>query len=56
MMKLALFQTNRPPNSLLPLRHKFKSLEEINVDQLQLRPITDQTRTYIYNASNVTNI
>ena len=28
--------------------HKFKSLEEINVDQLKLRPIIDQTGTYIY--------
>ena len=34
--------------------HKFKSLEEINVDQLKLRPIIDQTVTYIYNASRVT--
>ena len=33
--------------------HKFKSLEEINVDQLKLRPIIDQTGTYIYNASKV---
>ena len=29
--------------------HKFKSLEEINVDQLKLRPISDQTGTYICN-------
>ena len=33
--------------------HKFKSLEEINVDQLKLLPIVDQTGTYIYNASKV---
>ena len=33
--------------------HKFKSLEEINVDQLKLRPIIDQTGTSIYNASKV---
>ena len=33
--------------------HKFKSLEEINVDKLKLRPISDQTGTYIYNASKV---
>ena len=33
--------------------HKFKSLEEINVDQLKLRPIIDQTGTYTYNASRV---
>ena len=48
------------PVSNLPARffvttktHKFKSLEEINVDQLKLRPIIDQTGTYIYNASKV---
>ena len=34
-------------------RHKFKSLEEINVDQLKLRPISNQTGSYIYNASKV---
>ena len=28
--------------------HKFKSLKEINLDQLKLRPIIDQTCTYIY--------
>ena len=33
--------------------HKFKSLEEINVDQLKVRPISDQTGTYIHNASKV---
>ena len=33
--------------------HKFTSLEEINTDQLKLRPIIDQTGTYIYNASKV---
>ena len=33
--------------------HKFKSLEEINVGQLKLRPIIDQTGTYIYSASKV---
>ena len=48
------------PVSNLPARffataktQKFKSLEEINVDQLKLRPIIDQTATYIYNASKV---
>ena len=48
------------PVSNLPARffvttttHKFKSLEEINVDQLKLRPIIDQTGTYIYNTSKV---
>ena len=33
--------------------HKFKSLEEINVDELKLRLIIDLADTYIYNASNV---
>ena len=33
--------------------HKFKSLEEINVDQLKLHPIIDQTGTYLYNTSKV---
>ena len=33
--------------------HKFKSPEEISVDQLKLRPIIDQTGIYIYNASKV---
>ena len=33
--------------------HKFKSLDEINIDQLKLRPIIAQTSTYIYNASKV---
>ena len=32
---------------------KFKSLEEINVDQLKLCQVIDQTGTYIYNASKV---
>ena len=33
--------------------HKLKPLEEINVDELKLRPISDQTGTYIYHASKV---
>ena len=33
--------------------HKCKSLEEINVDRLKLRPIIDQTSTYTYNAWKV---
>ena len=33
--------------------HKFKSLEEINVDQLKLYPIINQTGNYIYNTSKV---
>ena len=32
---------------------KFKSLEEINVDLLKLRPIRNQTGSYIYNASKI---
>ena len=49
-MECALFQINQS-DSLLPLRHKFKSLEEINVDKLKLHPIIDQAGTYRYNAS-----
>ena len=33
--------------------HKVKSLEELNVNQLKLHPIIDQTGTYIDNASKV---
>ena len=46
---------SNPPARFFPTakKHKFKSLEEINVDQLKLRPIIDQTGTYIYNASKV---
>ena len=33
--------------------HKLKSLEEINVDQLKLRLVIDETGNYIYNASKV---
>ena len=46
--------SNRPARFFATAKtHKFKSLEEINVDQLKLRPIIDQTGTYIYNASKV---
>ena len=46
--------SNRPVRFFATAKkHKFKSLEEINVDQLKLRPIIDQTGTYIYNASKV---
>ena len=31
--------------------HKFKSIEDISLESLKLRPIIDQTGTYIYNAS-----
>ena len=46
--------SNQPARFFVTAKtHKFKSLEEINVDQLKLRPISDQTGTYIYNASKV---
>ena len=46
--------SNQPAQLFVTTKtHKFKSLEEINVDQLKLRPIIDQTGTYIYNASKV---
>ena len=46
--------SNQPAQFFVPAKtHKFKSLEEINVDQLKLRSIIDQTGTYIYNASKV---
>ena len=31
--------------------HKFDSINDINLDQLKFRPVIDQTRKYIYNAS-----
>ena len=46
--------SNQPTRFFVTTKsHKFHSLEEINVDQLKLRPIIDQTGTYIYNASKV---
>ena len=33
--------------------HKFDSVNDITLDKLKLRPIIDQTGTYIYNASKV---
>ena len=33
--------------------HKFNTIEDINVKDLKLRPIIDQTGTYIYDASKV---
>ena len=33
--------------------HKFDTLENINVNDLKLRPMIDQTGTYIYDASKV---
>ena len=33
--------------------HKFKSISDITLEQLKLRPIIDQTGTYIYKASKV---
>ena len=32
---------------------KFKSIEDLSLESLKLRPIIDQTGTYIYNASKV---
>ena len=34
-------------------KHKFKSISDITLEQLKLRPIIDQTGTYIYKASKV---
>ena len=34
-----------------PLKHKFDTIEDINVKHLKLRPVIDQTGSYIYNAS-----
>ena len=46
--------SNQPAQFFVTAKtHKFKSLEEINVDQLKLRSIIDETGTYIYNASKV---
>ena len=36
-----------------PKTHKFDTIENINVKNLKLRPIIDQTGTYIYDASKV---
>ena len=33
--------------------HKFNKIEDINIQDLKLRPIIDQTSTYIYSASKV---
>ena len=33
--------------------HKFDSVNDTTLDKLKLRPIMDQTGTYIYNASKV---
>ena len=33
--------------------HKCDSIEDISLDSLKLRPMIDQTGTYIYNASKV---
>ena len=46
--------SNQPARFFVTAKtHKFKSLEEINVDQLKLRPISNQTGSYIYNASKI---
>ena len=33
--------------------HKFDKIEDINIEDLKVRPIIDQSGTYIYNASKV---
>ena len=33
--------------------HKFESISDITLEKLKLRPIIDQTVTYIYKASNI---
>ena len=46
--------SNQPARFFVTAKtRKVKSLEELNVDQLKLRPIIDQTGTYIDNASKV---
>ena len=46
--------SDRPARSFATAKtHKFNTIEEINVEHLKLRPIIDQTSTYIYNASKV---
>ena len=46
--------SNQPARFFVTAKtHKFKSLEEINVDQIKLCPISDQTGTYLYNPSKV---
>ena len=39
IMKCALLQTNQPDSLVTTKTHQFTSLEEINVDQIRLRPI-----------------
>ena len=36
-----------------PLKHKLDTIEDINAKDLKLRPIIDQTGTYVYDASKV---
>ena len=44
--------SNQPARFLAPAKtHKFDTIEDINVKDLKLRPIIDQTGTYIYDAS-----
>ena len=33
--------------------HKFDNINDVNLDELKFWPITDQTRTYTYNAAQV---
>ena len=46
--------SNQPARFLATAKtHKFDTTEDINVKDLKLRPIIDQTRTYIYDVSKV---
>ena len=46
--------SNQPARSIATAKtHKFDTTEDINVKDLKLRPIIDQTGTYIYDASKV---
>ena len=50
----ALVTTNQPGRFFdIAKTHKFTSIERISFESLKLRPIMDQTWTYIYNASKV---
>ena len=45
-------QSNQPGRFFATAKaHKFDSVNDITLDKLELRPIIDQTGTYIYNAS-----
>ena len=47
-------KSNQPGRYFVTAKtHKFDSVNDITLDKLKLRPIIDQTGTYIYNASKV---